>query len=703
MRHLKILFGLLIFFSMPASGTQVPSTDSASLSLSQNYMLQKPANSGDNQYQKVNVRLVEPVRVKLLDEEHNPVPGYTVQFQIISQPKKTEGFTILNESAVTDTNGIAMTDILLGSKQGDYQVAARIEGSIGHDLQVFTFHSRKNNWVFMLIIGLLGGLGLFLLGMDMLSEGMKKSAGDKMRTILGSLTKNRILALGLGTFVTMIVQSSSATSVMLVGFVNSKLMKFRRTIGIILGANIGTTFTAQLIAFNLSEYALLMIAVGFAFLYFSKRQGYKHVGQSILGFGILFFGMKIMSDAMYPLRSFVPFIDLLQELENPALGIMVGLAFTALIQSSGAFIGIIIVLASQGLITLDAAIPLLLGSNIGTAITAFLASIKASREAKKVALANALINVFGMLLVVLWIPGFAHIVAEISPKSSFPAGDPLAMAETIPRQIANAHTMFNVMLALIILPFTNVVAKFIDRILPDIEQPEESGMKTQFLDENLISTPSLGLNLAKQEALRIGSITQDMLSDAILPFLTKQDHLLESLENREKQVDYLTGEVNRYLMMISRQSVASKRTDEAFQIMYTVKELEEIADIIGKQLVPKAKSWIAGDIEFSEQGKKDLVEYHTLTQKQLSRAMAVFRDVNLEKAMEMREKHSKYRSIASELEKLHYQRLRDPNKKIEASGDSHMELMTRLRTITHHATNIARILIDWESGNKNED
>ncbi len=695
-----IIFILFVLLSLPAQCIQVFASDSNNLSAPHEYILEKPTESGDNQHQKVNLMLDEPVRVKLIDEDSKPVAGYTIQFQIITQPKKSEGFTILTENTVTDSNGIAMTEVVLGSKHGEYQLAARIESSIDHDFQVYTFHARKTNWLFMLIIGLLGGLGLFLLGMDMMSEGMKKSAGDKLRTILGSLTRNRIMALGLGTFVTMIIQSSSATSVMLVGFVNSKLMRFQRTIGIILGANIGTTITAQLIAFKLTDYSLLLIAVGFALLYFAKKQGYKYLGQSILGFGILFFGMHIMSEAMYPLRSYTPFIDLLLELENPLLGILVGMVFTALLQSSSAFIGITIVLATQGLLTLEAAIPLLLGSNIGTAITAFLASIKANREAKKVAMANAFINIFGMLLLVLWIPGFAEIIVDISPKSSLPASDPQAMAETIPRQVANAHTLFNVMVALILLPAANLVAKIIDRILPERELPEEVLMKTNFLDENLISTPALGLNLAKQEALRIGAITQDMVSDVILPFLVKQPHVLEDLINKEKQIDFLIEEVNAYLMKIIREGVESDRTDEAFQIMYTVKELDEIADIIGNLLVTRADSWITSDIEFSDQGKKELLEYHTKTQKQLARAMEVFRDVNLKKAKRMKAKHKKYRGIASDLEKQHYERMRDKEMKLESSGDTHMELMTRLQTITHHATNIARILLDWKTRKK---
>jgi phosphate:Na+ symporter len=647
-------------------------------------MIEFPPNSGDHQHQRVKKSLDLPLRVRVTNSSGHPVAYDTVYFQLLSAPGGSSGFTIEDPKTLTDATGLAQTRITLGSEPGIYQVSARIKDGGDPDLLVFTLNARKSQWVFFLVFGMLGGLALFLVGMDMMSEGMKKSAGDRLRTILGSLTRNRLLGVGLGTFVTMIIQSSSATSVMLVGFVNSKLMKFRRTIGIILGANIGTTITAQLIAFKLTDYALLIIVIGFLLLYFAKKQGIKYIGQAILGFGILFFGMHIMSEAMHPLRTYYPFIDLLQGLEHLLPGILVGMIFTALLQSSSAFIGITIVLAGQGLITLEAAIPLLLGSNIGTAITAFLASINTTREAKKVAIVNAIINTFGMLLFVLWVPEFAGIMERIS--------------DTVARQIANAHTLFNLTVAAVLLPFTGLLARLTDRLLPEKEAGEEELMKAQFLDDNLLTTPVLALNLAKQEALRIGSVTQDMLTEIIVPFLVKQDHLLPEIEKKEKQVDYLVDAVNSYLVNLSRQSTDQKSTAEAFQIMYTIKELEEISDIIGNLLVKRAEEWIASDVEFSEQGKKELAAYHTLTQKQLSRALDVFNEVNLEKAREMKEKHSKYRAIASEMEKHHYERLRRPDRKLEASGDTHMELMTRFRTVSHHATNIARILLDWKSG-----
>jgi len=255
-----------------------------------------------------------------------------------------------------------------------------------------------------LIMTLLGGLSLFLYGMGKMSDGMKKAAGNRMRKILSALTNNRVIGLTVGAFVTMIIQSSSATTVMLVSFVQAELMTFVQSLGVILGADIGTTVTAQLIAFKLTDYALLMIAVGFGLTMFAKNESQKHIGEAILGFGILFFGMKLMSDAMRPLRSYQPFIDVLRGLENPIFGLLAGTIFTALIQSSSAFAGIIIVLAQQGVLTLEAGIPLIFGANIGTCITAGLASIGTTRNAKRVALAHVIFKIAGVLLFVFGFP-----------------------------------------------------------------------------------------------------------------------------------------------------------------------------------------------------------------------------------------------------------------------------------------------------------
>lgn len=663
------------------------------------YILIKPVTSGDRQSRMAKHELAEPVRVCVLDSSGWPVSGVKVSFNILVQPSGSSDFSVHPTSALTDSLGNASAKVKLGTLPGDYQIVARISGLSGRDIQVFSFYARRSNWFIMLLIGLFGGLGLFFLGMKMMSEGIQNSAGDRLRIILSNLTDNRLIALSAGIFLTVAVQSSTATCVILVGFVHSKLMKFKQTLGVILGAAIGTTITVQIIAFRISEYSLLVVAIGFVLYLFSGKQKVKYIGETILGFGILFFGMHIMSEAMQPLRTYTPFIGVLYTLKNPLLGLLVGAVFTAIIQSSGAFIGIIIVLASQGLITLEAAIPLLLGSNIGTAVTAILVSLNASSEAKKVAIALTLIKIIGVLLIIWWIPAYIKIIEWISPKGTPGIPEINNLAEILPRQIANAHTVFNVFLALVFLPFTNLVARLINRIIPEKVSAAEAEEKveTTYLDYNIMNTPSLGLNLAKEEALRVGRYVLDMVFQIIRAFTEKDEKVLKHLERREKQVDFLMSEINRYLLRITRGNINDQRVNEAFQIMFTVKEFEQIADIITKVLVMRAQTWLAGSFEFSDAGKNELIEYHSKATKQLSRAIELFREVNLEKAQEMKLKYKQYRDMAFDLEKQHYERLREEIAESVSSSETHLELITMFGTIAGHATNIARMFIEWSS------
>ncbi len=653
-----------------------------------------PVNSGNHQQQMVDFTLPEPIRVQVTDGEGRPVCGQTVFFRTASQPGKPSGFSCQPEITITDTAGYATSEITLGSVPGHYQVLVRTQGNIQHDTLLFHFEARSKNWMILLISGLLGGLGLFLWGMKLMGTGLQNSAGDRMRDMLGRMTKNRFVGAGIGALVTTIIQSSSATSVMLVGFVNSRLMEFRRTIGIILGAMIGTTFTAQIIAFKITDYALLIIALGFFIYAFSNKPRIKNLGETVLGFGILFFGMHIMSEAMYPLRSYAPFLDILVNMENPFLGILVGVVFTALIQSSSAFIGIMIVLASQGLLSLEASIPLLLGSNLGTAVTAILASIGSSREGLKVGIAMSIVKLIGILIMVWWIPTFVELIETISPKASPDIiVETQAIADVLPRQIANAHTVFSVFLAFLFLPFTNLLASLVDVLVPPDKIEEELKPQTMYLDRRFIQTPSLGLNLAKQEAIRTGNLVREMSYEIILPFTEKSGDSLAAIGRKEETVDYLAIQIQQYLTAITRENVGQKRVDEAFQIMYVVNEFENIADIISKIMVRRARAWLDSEAEFSLQGKQELEEFHQHVMNQMNRSMEVFKDLNLERAREMKIKYKKYRQLAMEFEMHHYRRLQDPDSSSQESSETHLELITTLRNMAGHATNIARIFI----------
>ncbi len=636
----------------------------------------------------------KPLSVKVLFDNVKPIKGVPVYFSIISTPQKSVGTTLTKDTVFTNENGIAECFAKLGSKKGDYEFTARINNYSGkNDIAYFKAYAREESWVFYLVSGLIGGLALFLFGMEMMSEGLKKTAGSKMRNILSTITNNRFLAVGVGAFITMIIQSSSATTVMLVSFVQAQLMTFAQSLGIILGASIGTTITAQLIAFKLTDYSLLIVGIGFALVFISKSKKLKNIGEGILGFGILFLGMWLMSDSMYPLRTYQPFINLLLHLENPILGILVGTIFTALIQSSSAFIGIIIVLGSQGLITLEAAIPLLLGSNFGTSITAALASINSGREAKRVALAHSLFKVLGLILFAWWIPTFADLIRSFSPAEGIDITSTNNF-DAIPRQIANAHTFFNIVLTIIILPFITFAANLIVKILPDIEEEEDDQFKTKFLEEDLIATPALALSLTKAEIIRMALKVKEMIEDILPPFMNNDPDKLEAIIEKEDEIDFLNIKINRYLRKISQESIVEERSNEVFQMMHTSTEIEQIGDIIAKRLVPLAEKKNQLNIHFSNEGKKEIEEYHLTTIKQISRAIDFFKDVNLQNAKHIKKKYKKYRQMELELRRTHFDRLLGEVPETVESSQIHLELIELLKRISSHSTNIARILLE---------
>ncbi len=558
------------------------------------------------------------------------------------------------------------------------------------------------DWTFM-IMTLFGGLALFLYGMNKMSDGMKKAAGDSMRKILAAITKNRVLGLIIGAFVTMVIQSSSATTVMLVSFVQAKLMTHVQSIGIILGANIGTTVTAQLIAFKLTDYALAMITVGFILTLFSRKESYKYFGEVLLGFGILFFGMKLMSDAMHPLRTFEPFINIMRGLENPIFGLLIGATFTALIQSSSAFAGIVIVLAQQGLLTIDAGIPMILGANIGTCITAGLASIGTTREAKRVALAHVLFNTIGVLVFIWFAPFLADLVRNISPSGEGSGIAKLAM-ET-PRQIANAHTIFNVGVALLFIPFTPLLSKLVIKILP--EKEVEIGVQpvTWHIDDSVISTPAIAIQLAKTEISRMAKILCRMLDAVVYPFISdepKQDliyeqlSLLDGIKMRDNKIDYLDYNVTQYLMKISREELNEQQANEVFAMMSVANDMESIGDTITRGILPLLKKKKKVNSDFSEIGKQEIQAFHSKAMKLMNRMKLAFESKNFKKVKKIMKGEKKYRELERTLIETHLKRIQKKRADSIATHSIHMELLDMLKQINVYLSEIAKTLIKLE-------
>ncbi len=551
------------------------------------------------------------------------------------------------------------------------------------------------NW-FFLVMGLVGGLALFLYGMEKMSAGMKKSAGNSMRKILSKLTNNRFIGLFVGAFVTMIIQSSSATTVMLVGFVQSGLMNFGQSLGVILGANIGTTFTAQLIAFKLTDYAVLMIAIGFGFSIFSKKDKLKNIGDTILGFGLLFYGMKMMSSAMEPLRTYPEFIELLKHLENPWAGILIGMIFTALVQSSSAFTGIIIVLAMQNLITLEAGIPMIIGANIGTCITAGLASIGAAREAKRVAIAHSLLNIGGALAFVFWIPYFADIVRSIG-------GEPA-------RQIANAHTIFNIGTAILFIPITGITAKLIIKILPD-KLVVATHLKTKFITKSALANPVPAIDLLIAEIGRAVSVLGRMVESVFIPFIEKdlpkdkyipEMDLMEALDMREDLIEFLDHEITEFIIQLSRQDLDAERVAEIFGLLSVINDIESVADIIHHEMIPLIKQKKELESDFSPQGKKELKKYHKKILKQIGRLEEVFEKRDAIKAVQILVKGEKYTVLENKYMNKHFARLHEDVDTSVATHKLHSNIFDSLKKIGVYLGNIARTVADTSPFDNNE-
>ncbi|MCP4546234.1 MAG: Na/Pi cotransporter family protein [bacterium] len=652
--------------------------------------------SGDNHPLMTEQEL--QLKAQVLDEKGQPQAGVEVAFNLISPREHPLG------CVRSDEGGIASIIFKGGGKPGRYSITAHLIDDVGRVEQiVYNLPVRKPNWVLLMLFNLAGGLGLFLFGMNMMSSAMQRSAGGRMRAVLGALTRNRFIGVVVGAFVTMVIQSSSATTVMLVSFVQAGLMTFAQTIGVILGADIGTTITAQLIAFKLTDYALLMIALGFGMKVLVKRNAIRNIGDVVLGFGLLFFGMYVMSSAMYPLRSFQPFLDLLHNLENPFLGILVGAIFTALIQSSSAFTGIIIVLAQQGLLTLDAGIPLIFGANIGTSVTAMLASIGAGREARRVAIAHTAFKVLGVLVMIWWIPTFAHLVRSISPGGVATPDSQAVMAQIIPRQIANAHTVFNVGLALIFLPFTGIAARAIVRLLPDKDEPElDPRYKSRFLDKGMLATPTLALNLARVEILRMGQkvkIMADLLPEL---FIERKLDTLDTMHVIEDKVDDLDEQIVSYLIKIGKQDISDEQIEEVYLMMHVTKQFEHIADIIDKEMRPLGRKMIAERIVFSKTGQEEVRAYQIKACKQISRALNAFRDGSLSKAKRMTRKQEKYRALEEVYRKSHFERIHNTITESLTSSEIHLDLMDGLRKINNYSVNIARALLAQDNLNNTE-
>jgi len=456
---------------------------------------------------------------------------------------------------------------------------------------------------------LFGGLALFLFGMEQMADALKAVAGERMKIILARLTTNRFMGAMTGAFVTAVIQSSSVTTVLVVGFITAGLMSMAQSIGVIMGANIGTTITAQIVAFKVTKAALLMVAVGFGMLSFTKQEKIKQYGAMLMGLGLIFFGMSVMSDAMSPLRSYQPFLDLMTSMDNPLIGILVAAAFTGLIQSSSATTGIVIVMASQGFISLQAGIALAFGANIGTCVTAMLASIGKPREAVRAAVVHVMFNVFGVLVWVGFIGQLAEFVTWFSPSHPGLSGVDRLAADT-PRQIANAHTVFNISNTLIFIGFTGQFARLVEWLVPDKPLDGKVITEPRYLDDALLETPSLAIDRVRLEIGHMGDRVELMLEQIMPAILSGDQGSLRAVAKIDDEVDILHGHIITYLGQISQRSLTKEQTHDFINLMAAANDLENIGDVIETDLVHLGYERIEQEVSVSYSTRSILLELH---------------------------------------------------------------------------------------------
>ena len=547
-----------------------------------------------------------------------------------------------------------------------------------------------------ILMGLFGGLALFLYGMEQMSDALKLVAGSGMKKVLAKLTTNRFTGAIAGAFVTAVIQSSSVTTVLLVGFISAGLMTLAQSTGVIMGANVGTTITAQIIAFKVTKYALVLVTTGFSMQFFLKNEKAVHYGRMLMGLGLIFFGMQLMGDGTQPLRTYEPFISMMESMDNPFMGILLGAVFTGLVQSSSATTGIVIVLASHGFITLDAGIALVFGSNVGTCVTAMLASIGKPREAVRVAVVHVLFNLAGVLLWVGFIGELSELVRAFSPK--YPGLDAAEqLARETPRQIANAHTVFNVANTLIFIWFVVPFNWLACRIVPDPKQENKPKEQPSHLDELLLQTPALALDIVRMELGHLGTTAVGMVHSSYGKVVSGTEPDLEKLSRSEHNVDRMHADIVSYLSRLSQENLSNHQHKQLQEYLSVANYIDNIANMIETNLVETGRQRVKEDLEISPQTQGLLESFHHEVAWSVERAVRALVENDLAMAAEVMKAKANINRLATEVESHLSKRLAadEPNRLLAFRLESH--IMEYFKRMYYFAKRIAKIVCDAES------
>lgn len=529
------------------------------------------------------------------------------------------------------------------------------------------------------IVELLGGLGAFLFGMKYMGDGLELAAGSKMKDLLEKLTRNKILGFLLGTFVTVVIQSSSATTVMVMGFINAGIMDLAQATGVIFGANIGTTITSILIALDVSAIAPFCICVGAFMMLYTKKARLKHIGQVILGFGLLFQGLHTMSAAMKPLGQVVWFQSFIMNAKNPILGILVGALICAVIQSSSAAVGIVQALALQGLMPLHFASYLICGINIGSAMPTILASMSARNNAKRAAMIYLIYNIVGCVVMapVTMLTPYTDLIERLIPDPMF--------------QVSVVHILFKVVAAAILLPCTNLVVKLTYKLIP--KQKHEDAARLEFIDVNLVGNPSVSLLQIRSEVDRMAKLVDENLSLAMEGILAGEPRHAETITENEGVIDYLTDAISDYLVKFNVQELSATDANYVRRVFQVLSDLERIGDY-AEHLLHISERCTEKSLTYSDTARQEVTELYDNVKQLYSTAVARFhtQDLGIDSLKHLARLERENRKKTKQAQQNHMDRLRAGECSAEA-GIMFGEVLTSLNRVGGHSINIAEAAV----------
>lgn len=521
-----------------------------------------------------------------------------------------------------------------------------------------------------------GGIGLFLFGIKFMGDGLELAAGSKLKKLLEVLTSNRFLAVLVGFVVTAVIQSSSATTVMVIGFVNAGLMNLAQAVGVIMGANIGTTVTSVLIALDLTDIAPLAIFIGVILMIFFKKKMTTHIGQIICGFGLVFLGMSTMSSSMEPLRDFQPFQDFIINANNPFMGVMIGLVMTGIIQSSSATIGILQALAGQGLVPIEFAVYVLYGMNIGTCVTALISTAGTKINSKRAAVIHLLFNVIGtgiFMLITAYTP-YIELLKMISDSTMV--------------QISAAHIIFNVVSTVVLFPFANVLVKLSCRLVPGKEASDEE-MHLKYLDERILNTPPFAIVQVGKEVKRMAEMAQKNFAAAANALINMDVSEVEKISEREKAINFLNHKITSYLIKINSLDLLENDSKYIGSLFHVVNDIERIGDH-ALNLSEAAQKSVEDKLTLSDKAKEELRDLFDNTQKLLSGAIEAFdkQTLTVDESFKLYELEEHIDDLSDLYQNTHIARLNNMECSTEA-GMLFVNTITDFERVGDHAINIA--------------